>query len=99
MLIEALVACPGVTLNAVVTTLGIELRDATIVTEGDLDFSGTIGVSKDVPVGFQNVRLQFDLDMVASEEQITNLLHVTERFCVVYQTLVHPPTIEVSHRL
>jgi uncharacterized OsmC-like protein len=96
MLLEALVACAGVTLRAVATALGIELRDATVRAEGDLDFRGTLGVSKDVPVGFQQIRLQFDLDTDASEEQITTLLRLTERYCVVYQTLNHPPKIDVA---
>ena len=98
MLLEALVACAGVTLRAVATALGIELRDATVRAEGDLDFRGTLGVSKDVPVGFQQIRLHFDLDTDASEEQLTTLLRLTERYCVVYQTLNHPAKIEVSHR-
>jgi uncharacterized OsmC-like protein len=96
MLLEALVACAGVTLSAVATALGIELRDATIRAEGDLDFRGTLGVSKDVPVGFKQIRLQFDLDTDASEEQIATLLRLTERYCVVYQTLNHPPKIDVA---
>jgi uncharacterized OsmC-like protein len=99
MLLEALVACAGVTLGAVATTLGIQLRDATIRAEGDLDFRGTLGVSKDVPVGFQQIRLQFDLGTDASEEQLATLLRLTERYCVVYQTLSHPAKIDVSHRL
>src|SRR5580704_7029023 len=87
MLLEALVACAGVTLGAVATALGIELRDATVRAEGDLDFRGTLGVSKDVPVGFEQIRLQFDLDTDAGEEQLATLLRLTERYCVVYQTL------------
>ncbi len=98
MLLEALVACAGVTLRAVATALGIELRDATVRAEGDLDFRGTLGVSKDVPVGFQQIRVHFDLDTDANEEQIATLLRLTERYCVVYQTLNHPAKIEVSHR-
>lgn len=98
MLLEALVACAGVTLNAVATALGIELRDATLKAEGDLDFRGTLGISKDVPVGFQNIRLQFVLDTDASEEQLTTLLRLTERYCVVYQTLAHPPAIAVTRK-
>jgi len=97
MLLEALVACAGVTLNAVATALEIELRDATIRAEGDLDFRGTLGVSKDVPVGFRNIRLNFQLDTDASEEQLSTLLRLTERYCVVYQTLREPPKIEISH--
>ncbi len=98
MLLEALVACAGVTLRAVATALGIEIRDATVRAEGDLDFRGTLGVSKDVPVGFQQIRVHFDLDTDANEEQIATLLRLTERYCVVYQTLNHPAKIEVSHR-
>ncbi len=99
MLLEALVACAGVTLNAVATALGIELRDAKLEAEGDLDFRGTLGVSKEVPVGFQNIRLQFELDTDASEEQLATLLRLTERYCVVYQTLAHPPALAVTRKL
>jgi uncharacterized OsmC-like protein len=99
MLLEALVACAGVTLNAVATALGIELRDASLVAEGDLDFRGTLGLSKEVPVGFRNIRLQFTLDTDASEEQLATLLRLTERYCVVYQTLAHPPALTVSRKL
>ena len=99
MLLESLVACAGVTLSAVATALGIELRDATVRAEGDLDFRGTLGVSKNVPVGFQQIRLQFDLDTDASEEQLAALLRLTERYCVVYQTLAHPSKIDLLHRL
>ena len=98
MLLEALVGCAGVTLRAIATALGIPLRDATVRAEGDLDFRGTLGVSKDVPVGFQQIRLQFDLDTGASEEQIATLLRLTERYCVVYQTLAHPAKIDLLHR-
>jgi uncharacterized OsmC-like protein len=96
MLLEALVACAGVTLNAVATALGIELRGGTLHAEGDLDFRGTLGLSKDVPVGFQNIRLHLDLDTAASEEQLATLLRLTERYCVVYQTLAHPPALTVT---
>src|SRR6267154_4503658 len=99
MLLEALVACAGVTLGAVATALGIQLRDATVRAEGDLDFRGTLGVSKDVPVGFQQIRLQFDLDTDATEEQLATLLRLTERYCVVYQTLSQPAKIHVLHRV
>ncbi len=99
MLLEALVACAGVTLRAVATALGIELRDATVRAEGDLDFRGTLGVSKDVPVGFRQIRLQFDLDTDAGEEQLSTLMRLTERYCVVYQTLKQPPEIGVAHRV
>jgi uncharacterized OsmC-like protein len=98
MLLEALVACAGVTLNAVATALGIELRDAVLQAEGDLDFRGTLGVVKDVPVGFQEIRLRFELDTDATEEQLESLLRLTERYCVVYQTLVRPPTIAISRK-
>jgi uncharacterized OsmC-like protein len=99
MLLEALVACAGVTLGAVATALDIQLRDATVRAEGDLDFRGTLGVSKDVAVGFQQIRLHFDLDTDASEEQLATLLRLTERYCVVYQTLNHPAKIEVVRRV
>ena len=98
MLLEALVACAGVTLNAVATALGIELRDASLLAEGDLDFRGTLGLSKEVPVGFQNIRLQFTLDTDASEEQLATLLRLTERYCVVYQTLANPPALAVTRK-
>lgn len=97
MLLEALVACAGVTLNAVATALGIELRDASLEAEGDLDFRGTLGVSKEAPVGFQNIRLSMSLDTDASEEQIATLIRLTERYCVVYQTLVRAPDIAVTY--
>lgn len=96
MLLEALVACAGVTLNAVATALGIAVRDATVDAEGDLDFRGTLGVSKAVPVGFQNIRLKFSIDTDATEEQIATLVRLTERYCVVYQTLVRQPEITVG---
>ena len=99
MLLEALVGCAGVTLSAVATTLGIGLRNAMIRAEGDLDFRGTLGVSKDVPVGFKHIRLHFDLDTDATEEQLATLLRLTERYCVVYQTLSHPAEISVLHRV
>jgi uncharacterized OsmC-like protein len=98
MLLEALVACAGVTLNAVATSIGVELRDATIRAEGDIDFRGTLGVSKEALVGFQNIRLFFDLDTDATEEQIASLKKLTERYCVVYQTLRQPPQIETSYQ-
>src|SRR5438093_3496481 len=99
MLLEALGACAGVTLRAVATALNIQLQDAVIRAEGDLDFRGTLGVSKDVPVGFQQIRLQFDLDTDASEEQMATLVRLTERYCVVYQTLSRPAKIDVEYRL
>ena len=97
MLLESLVACAGVTLRAVATALDIPLRDATVRAEGDLDFRGTLAVSKEVPVGFQQIRLRFDLDTDATEEQLATLLRLTERYCVVYQTLNQPPKIDISH--
>ena len=96
MLLEALVACAGVTLGAVASALGIELRDASLQAEGDLDFRGTLGVSKEVPVGFRSIRLQFVLDTDASEEQLDTLMRLTERYCVVYQTLARPPVLAVT---
>jgi uncharacterized OsmC-like protein len=99
MLLEALVGCAGVTLSAVATALAIPLRGATVRAEGDLDFRGTLGVSKDVPVGFRQIRLNFDLDTDASEDQLATLVRLTERYCVVYQTLSHPADIKVLHRV
>ena len=93
MLLEALVACAGVTLRAVATSIGVELREATVTAEGDLDFRGTLGVSRDVPVGFLDIRLRFDIDTTASEEQAATLLKLTERYCVVLQTLRSAPTV------
>src|SRR5947208_13579661 len=87
MLLEALVACAGVTLKAVATALGIELRDATVHAEGDLDFRGTLGVAKDAPVGFREIRLSFELDSDAPAEQRKKLIELTERYCVVLQTI------------
>jgi uncharacterized OsmC-like protein len=96
MLLEALAACAGVTMAAVATSIGVDLRGGTVRAEGDLDFRGTLGVSKDVPVGFQNIRLNFELDTDASAEQLTALRDLTERYCVVYQTLRRIPAISVS---
>jgi uncharacterized OsmC-like protein len=98
MLLEALVACAGVTLRSVGTALGIEIRDGTVRAEGDLDFRGTLGVAKEAPVGFQRIRLYFDLDTDAAAEQLATLIRLTERYCVVYQTLRQSPLIEVSMR-
>jgi uncharacterized OsmC-like protein len=95
MLLEALVACAGVTINAVATALGFELRGATVRAEGDLDFRGTLGVAKDVPVGFRDIRLSFDIDADLNDEQRATLLKLTERYCVVYQTLRHPPEVRI----
>src|SRR5204862_7872090 len=97
--LEALIAGAGVTLPAVATAIGIPLRTATIRAEGELDFRGTLGVSKDMPVGYKQIRLHFDLDTDASEEQRANLIRLTERYCVVYQTLHQPANIAVSHRV
>lgn len=94
MLLEALVACAGVTLQAVATAIGIDLKDGIVRAEGDLDFKGTLGVSKEVPVGFRNIRLYFDLDTDASDEQLQSLSKLTERYCVVYQTLTNGVAIE-----
>jgi uncharacterized OsmC-like protein len=99
MLLEALVACAGVTLRAVATALGIPLRDASVRAEGEIDFRGTLGVSKEVPVGFQKIRLEFGLDADANEEQLATLMRLTERYCVVYQTLNRSPEIEVKHHV
>jgi uncharacterized OsmC-like protein len=96
LLLEALVACAGVTLAAVATAIGIEIRHGTVRAEGDLDFRGTLGVAKDVPVGFQSIRLAFVLDTDASEEALATLQRLTERYCVVYQTLRSPPQVAVS---
>ena len=96
MLLEALVACAGVTLQAVATAIGIEINDGTISAEGDLDFKGTLGVSKEVAVGFRNIRLKFKLDTNASAEQISSLAKLTERYCVVYQTLVKGVGVETQ---
>jgi uncharacterized OsmC-like protein len=96
MLLQALVACAGVTLNAVATALGLKLRDARISAEGDLDFRGTLGVAKDAPVGFREIRLAFDIDADLTPEERSNLLRLTERYCVVYQTLRSPPPLAVT---
>ena len=96
MLLEALVACAGVTLAAVATALGIELRVATLQAEGDLDFRGTLGLAKDATVGFKAIRLNIALDTDASAEQIATLLKLTERYCVVFQTLAQPPALTVG---
>ena len=93
MLLEALVACAGVTLRAVATALDIPVRGGTVRAEGDLDFRGTLAVSKEVPVGFHEVRLRFELDTDATDEQRATLLKLTERYCVIYQTLKNPPAM------
>jgi uncharacterized OsmC-like protein len=96
MLLEALVACAGVTLRAVATSLEIDVTGGTVRAEGDLDFRGTLGVAKEAPVGFTAIRLSFELDTDASAEQIATLLRLTERYCVVYQTLAHPVPVAAS---
>jgi len=97
MLLEALVACAGVTLQAVSTAIGVEIRSGTVKAEGDLDFKGTLGVSKEVPVGFKNIRLYFDLDTEATDEQMASLKKLTERYCVVYQTLTNGVAIATKY--
>lgn len=96
MLLEALVACAGVTLKAVATALDFRLGDARVSAEGDLDFRGTLGVAKDAPVGFSAIRLRFDLDTNEPEERIAALIKLTERYCVVFQTLNTHPALSVS---
>jgi uncharacterized OsmC-like protein len=96
MLLQALVACAGVTLRAVATSLQIPVSGGIVTAEGDLDFRGTLAVSKDAPVGFRSIRLSFELDTDASAEQVETLLRLTERYCVVYQTLAHPAEMTVS---
>jgi uncharacterized OsmC-like protein len=95
MLLEALVACAGVTLNSVATAMDITLRSGRVFAEGDLDFRGTLGVSRDAPVGFRSIRLRFELESDAPHEKLDKLLELTERYCVVYQTLRSAPPIEV----
>jgi uncharacterized OsmC-like protein len=96
MLLEALVACAGVTLRAVATALGIELRDAHVRAEGDLDFRGTLGVDKEAPVGFEEIRLRFEVGTDAPQDKLDLLLKLTERYCVVYQTIKNGPKVSVS---
>src|SRR6201997_5154724 len=96
MLLEALVACAGVTLKAVATALDIPLRAGTVSAEGDLDFRGTLGVAKDAPVGFAQIRLRFDLDTEAPQDKLDQLLKLTERYCVVYQTIKSGPPVDVQ---
>ena len=96
MLLEALVACAGVTLNAVATALELDVQDARITAEGDLDFKGTLGIEKQAPVGFRDIRLSFDIDGDLTDEQLATLMKLTERYCVVYQTLRSAPPIDVS---
>jgi len=96
MLLEALVACAGVTLNAVATALDISLKSGAVSAEGDLDFRGTLGVAKDAPVGFAQIRLTFEVDTDAPQEKLDQLLKLTERYCVVYQTIRSGPPIDVK---
>jgi len=96
MLLEALVACAGVTLRAVATSLGIAVESGAVRAEGELDFRGTLAVDRDAPVGFRTIRLSFDLDADADEEQLATLLKLTERYCVVFQTLSTPPELSAS---
>ena len=96
MLLEALVACAGVTLKAVATALDIPLRSGTVAAEGDLDFRGTLGVAKDAPVGFAQIRLRFDLDTDAAQDKLDQLLKLTERYCVVYKTIRSGPPVEIK---
>ncbi len=98
MLLEALVACAGVTLRAVATAIGVTLRGGRVHAEGNLDFRGTLGVDKEAPVGFENIRLSFELDSDADEEQLATLIKLTERYCVVYQTLRRAPPVALSLR-
>ena len=98
MLLQALVACAGVTLKAVATALEVPIKDGTVRAEGDLDFRGTLGVSRDAPVGFTGIRLSFDLDSEAPAEQLAKVVELTERYCVVLQTLRSSPTVAVGLR-
>jgi len=96
MLLEALVACAGVTLKAVATALAIPLKDASVTAEGDLDFRGTLGVARDAPVGFRDIRLKFELDADAPAEQLKKLIELTERYCVVLQTIRNSPPVKIT---
>jgi uncharacterized OsmC-like protein len=98
MLLEALAACSGVTLKAVATAMGIAIRDGTVTAEGDLDFRGTLGVSKEAPVGFTAIRLKIVLDTDASDAQLDSLLRLSERYCVIYQTLKQPPQLSLERQ-
>ena len=97
MLLEALAACAGVTMNSVATAIGVEIRDGIVQAEGALDFRGTLGVDKQVPVGLQRIRLHFELDTDADPEKLATLIRLTERYCVVFQTLRQPPEMSISH--
>ena len=96
MLLEALVACAGVTLKAVATAIDVPLKSGAVLAEGDLDFRGTLGVAKDAPVGFAQIRLRFDVETDAPQEKLDQLLKLTERYCVVYQTIKSGPPVEVN---
>jgi uncharacterized OsmC-like protein len=98
MLLESLVACAGVTLRAVATAIDVPLRGGTITAEGDLDFRGTLGVSKEAPVGIQAIRMHFALDTDANDEQLETLLKLTKRYCVIWQTLQQSPTLTASYK-
>ena len=99
LLLEALVACAGVTLKAVATAMGMEIKEGIVKAEGDLDFKGTLGVSKEAPVGFKNIRLKFELESNATDEQLASLAKLTERYCVVYQTLTRGVNIKTEFHL
>jgi uncharacterized OsmC-like protein len=96
MLLEALAACAGVTLKAVATAIGFQLEGGAVLAEGDLDFRGTLGVAKDAPVGFRDIRLTFDLVTSEPKERVASLVKLTERYCVVFQTLAEPPTLQLK---
>jgi uncharacterized OsmC-like protein len=96
LLLESLVACAGVTFNVVATAMGIPFRSAQVIVEGEGDFRGTLGIAKDVPVGLSEIRLRFEIDSPATDEQLATLLKLTERYCVIYQTLQHPPRMTAS---
>jgi len=96
LLLESLVACAGVTFNVVATAMGVPFRSATVVVEGEGDFRGTLGLAKDVPVGISAIRLRFEVDSPASDEQLATLLRLTERYCVIFQTLANPPRLQAS---
>ena len=96
LLLESLVACAGVTFNVVATAMGVPFRSVQVVVEGDGDFRGTLGLAKDVPVGIADIRLRFDVDSEATDEQLATLLKLTERYCVIFQTLRTPPTLSAT---
>lgn len=99
MLLQSLIACAGVTFSAVATAMGIPIDEATVRAEGDLDFRGTLGVAKDAPIGFRSIRMSFDVTSAAPQEKIDKLVQLTERYCVIFQTLKNPPPIEVQTNL